>query len=85
MRGAIRNATSNRGKQRAQPGAKGLAQLMQAQRGNGAILSAQGNRIGDGRNGRHLQETWQRLLARLRRIAPLEQSLRQLEGNGRSA
>ena len=97
MRGARRNATSNpvscfvAGSSAAaansarRPSAHRPAQLAQSQRGNHAILSAQRHRIRNGRNRRHLQKTGQRLLARARRIAPLQQRLRQLERDRRAA
>ncbi len=97
MRGARRKATSKPvsclaggierggGKERAQAGAHGAAQLAQAQRGDDAIFAAQRNGVGDGGDGRHLQKTGQSLFAGARRVAALQQGLRQLERNGRAA
>jgi hypothetical protein len=75
MRGARRKATSKPvsclaggierggGEERAQAGADGAAQLAQAERGDGAILAAQRNGVGDGGDGGHLEKAGQSFFA----------------------
>ena len=74
-----------RGKERAQAGAHGAAQLAQAERGDGAVFAAERNGVGDGGDGRHLEKAGQSFFARARRLAALEQRLGELERDGRAA
>ncbi len=75
MRGARRKATSKPvsclaggierggGEEGAQAGADGAAQFAQAESGDGAVFAAQGNGVGDGGDGRHLEKTGQGFFA----------------------
>ena len=69
------------GQQRPQPGIDRLAQAIEPQLGEDAVLAHQRYRIGDGRNGDHLQERRQQALA----AGLLQQRLRNLEGHSRAA
>ena len=71
--------------ERAQTGARGASQLAQAERGDGAVFTAEGNGVGDGGDGRHLEKTGQRFFAAASRVAALKHRLRQLERDGRAA
>ena len=73
------------GEERAETCANGTAQLAQAEGGDGTIFAAEGNGVGDGSDGRHLEKTRQRLLAGADGIAALEQRLRELERDGGAA
>ena len=66
-------------KERAQARADGTAQLANPERGDGAVLAAQWNGIGDGGDGSHFEKAGQRLFAGARGIAGLKERLRQFE------
>ena len=60
------------GKERAQTGAHGTAQLLQANRRDGAIFAAQRNGVGDGGDGCHFEKAGQGFFARPLRLAMFE-------------
>ena len=80
-----RGIERGRGKERAETGAHGPAQLLQSNCRDGAIFAAQRNRVGDGGDGCHFEEAGQGFFARPLRLAAFEQRLRQLERDGRAA
>ena len=73
------------GKQRAQTGARGAAELAQSKCRDRAVFAAQRHGVGNGGDGCHLQKAGQSLFAGALGIAPFEQGLRELERNGRAA
>ena len=73
------------GEERAQAGADGAAQFAQAQCGDGAVFATQGNGVSNGGDGGHFEKAGQYFFARARRVATLEQGLRELECDGRAA
>jgi hypothetical protein len=73
------------GEEGAQPGAGWMAQLTQAQRGDGSIFSVKRHRIGDGGDGSHFEKAGQDFFASAGRIAALEQGLGEFESDGRTA
>src|SRR5579871_3493095 len=75
----------SRGKERTEPDAYRPAQFAQTESSDGAILSAQWDRIGNGGNGGHLQKAGQYLFASARGIAAFKDRLCQLECDRRTA
>ena len=73
------------GEEGAQSSAGGVAQLAQAERGDGAIFAAERNGIGDGGDGGHLEKAGQGFFAGASRVAALEHSLGELESDGCAA
>ena len=78
------------GEERAETSADGTAELTQAECGDGTILAVKRHSVGDGGDGRHFEKAGQGFFAQASGIAAdwfrfLEQGLRELEGDGRSA
>ncbi len=73
------------GKQGAQTGADGVAQLPQAECCNDAVLPLQRHGVGDGGDGGHFEEAGQGFSARAGPVAALQHRLRQFHCNGGAA
>ncbi len=80
--GGIEGGGSEEG---AQSGADRAAQFAQAERGDGAVFAVQGDRIGNGGDGSHLEKAGQSFFAGAGLIAAFKNSLGELERNCRAA
>ena len=73
------------GEEGAEAGAGGLTESTEAERGDDTVFTAQGDGIGDGGDGGHFKEAGQGFFAGTDGVAPFQNGLGELEGDGGAA